>query len=53
MLRGVQAEFAHKIVTGRQIQDYIGAHAGVDLHRVFQQYLTTTKVPLLDRRSCT
>jgi hypothetical protein len=50
VLRGVQAEFAHRIVTGRQVQDYISAHAGIDLHRVFEQYLTTTKVPLLEYR---
>jgi aminopeptidase N len=50
VLRGVQAEFAHRIVTGRQIQDYISTHAGIDLHRVFEQYLTTTKVPVLEYR---
>ena len=50
VLRGVQAEFAHRIVTGRQVQDYMSAHAGIDLHRVFEQYLTTTKVPVLEYR---
>jgi aminopeptidase N len=50
LLRGVQAEFAHRVVTGRQIQEYMSAHAGVDLHRVFEQYLTTTKVPVLEYR---
>ena len=50
VLRGVQAKFAHQIVTGRQIQEYMSAHAGVDLHRVFEQYLTTTKVPVLEYR---
>ena len=37
-------------MTGRQIQEYMSAHAGVDLHRVFEQYLTTTKVPVLEYR---
>jgi aminopeptidase N len=50
VLRGVQAKFAHQIVTGRQVQEYMSAHAGVDLHPVFQQYLTTTKVPVLEYR---
>jgi len=50
VLRGVQAQFAHQVVTGRQIQEYMSAHAGIDLHRVFQQYLTTTKVPVLEYR---
>jgi aminopeptidase N len=50
VLRGVNATFAHRIVTGRQIQDYISTHAGVDLTRVFEQYLTTTQVPTLEYR---
>jgi aminopeptidase N len=50
VLRGVQREFAHKVVTGRQVQEYMSAHAGVDLHRIFEQYLTTTKVPVLEYR---
>jgi aminopeptidase N len=50
VLRGVQAQFAHQVVTGRQVQEYMSAHAGVDLHRVFEQYLTTTKVPVLEYR---
>jgi aminopeptidase N len=50
VLRGVQARFAHQIVTGRQVQDYMSDHAGVDLHKIFQQYLTTTEVPTLEYR---
>jgi aminopeptidase N len=50
VLRGVNATFAHQIVTGKQIQDYFSAHAGVDLSRVFAQYLTTTRVPTLEYR---
>jgi aminopeptidase N len=50
ILRGLNTEFRHRIVTGRQVQDYISAHAGVDLHRVFEQYLTTTKIPVFEYR---
>ncbi len=50
VLRGLQSQFAHQIVTGRQVQEYMSAHAGIDLHRVFEQYLTTTKVPVLEYR---
>jgi aminopeptidase N len=50
MLRGVNRTFAHRIVTGRQVQDYLSDHAGIDLHRVFEQYLTTTKVPTFEYR---
>src|SRR4029079_5583978 len=50
VLRGVNATYAHQIVTGKQIQEYFSAHSGVDLSRVFQQYLTTTEVPTLEYR---
>jgi aminopeptidase N len=50
VLRGVQRKFAHKVVTGRRVQEYMSAHAGVDLHRIFEQYLTTTRVPVLEYR---
>ncbi len=47
-LRGLQSQFRHQIVTGQQVQDYISRSTGVDLSRVFAQYLTTTKVPVLE-----
>jgi aminopeptidase N len=50
MLRGVNRAFAHRIVTGRQVQDYLSDHAGIDLHPVFEQYLTTTQVPTFEYR---
>ena len=48
MLRGLNAEFRHRIVTGKQVQDYIGAQSGVRLDKVFQQYLTTTRIPVFE-----
>ena len=45
ILRGLNATYWHKIVTGQQVQDYISHHAGLDLSRVFAQYLTTTRIP--------
>ncbi len=50
ILRGLAATYRHQIVTGKQVQDYTSQAAGVDLSRVFQQYLTTTKVPVLEYR---
>jgi len=50
ILRGLQATFRHQTVTGKQIEDYMSAHAGVDLSRVFAQYLTTTKIPVFEYR---
>ena len=50
ILRGLNTEFGHRIVTGRQVQDYISVKAGIDLSRVFAQYLTTTKIPVFEYR---
>ncbi len=45
ILRGLQRTFRHQTVTGRQVQEYMSREAGVDLSKVFAQYLTTTMVP--------
>ena len=51
ILRGLNAEFRHEIVTGRQVQEYISLHAGTDLSTVFEQYLTRTEIPRLEYRT--
>ncbi len=48
ILRGLQQTFRHQTVTGRQVEDYISRAAGVDLSKVFEQYLTTTQIPEFD-----
>ena len=45
ILRGLNQTFRHQIVTGQQVEDYISRQSGIDLSKVFQQYLTTTKMP--------
>jgi aminopeptidase N len=50
VLRGLNAEFGHRIVTGRQVQAYMSAKAGIDLSKVFAQYLTTTRIPVFEYR---
>jgi aminopeptidase N len=47
ILRGLQHDFRHQVVTGQQVRDHISREAGVDLSKVFEQYLTTTDVPVL------
>jgi aminopeptidase N len=37
-------------VTSAQIEAYISEHAGTDLTKVFDQYLRTTMVPVLEYR---
>ncbi|MEP6590823.1 MAG: M1 family metallopeptidase [Gemmatimonadota bacterium] len=48
ILRGLNATFWHQTVSGKQVEDYISHEAGVDLSTVFAQYLTTTKIPVLE-----
>ncbi len=47
ILRGLIADFWHQTVTTEQIESYISNKAGTDLSKVFDQYLRTTKIPLL------
>jgi aminopeptidase N len=47
IMRGLNADFWHQTVTTEQIESYISTKAGIDLSKVFDQYLRTTKIPLL------
>ncbi|HEX7295584.1 MAG TPA: M1 family metallopeptidase [Pyrinomonadaceae bacterium] len=47
ILSGLNADFWHQTVTTEQIEAYITTKAGIDFSKVFDQYLRTTKVPLL------
>jgi aminopeptidase N len=48
ILTGLNKTFWHQTVMGSQVQQYISQRAGVDLSRVFDQYLNTTMVPTLE-----
>jgi aminopeptidase N len=48
ILRGIQSRFRHQTVTGQQIEDYMIQASGLNLAPIFQQYLTTPKVPVLE-----
>jgi aminopeptidase N len=50
ILMGLQKDFYHQTVTTQQIEAYITEHAGIDLSKVFDQYLRTTKVPMFSYR---
>ena len=50
ILRGLNADFWHQTVSTEQIESYITKKAGSDLSKVFDQYLRTTKIPLLKYR---
>jgi aminopeptidase N len=48
ILRGLNKIFWHQTVTTKQIEDYISRQSGLDLSKVFDQYLRTTKIPTLE-----
>ncbi len=47
MLLGVNKKFFHKTVTTNDIEKYISSFLRLDLKGIFDQYLRTTKIPLL------
>ncbi len=48
ILRGAQQTFRHQTITGSQLEEYMSRQAGVNLGKVFDQYLRTTKIPMLE-----
>jgi aminopeptidase N len=47
ILIGLNTDFWHQSVTTQQVESYISQKAGIDLSKVFDQYLRTTQIPLL------
>jgi aminopeptidase N len=50
ILRGLQQTFRHQAIAGQQVRDYISREAGIDLSKVFQQYLETARIPEFEYR---
>ncbi len=48
ILRGLNQNFYHQTVTSKQIEEYISKQAGLDLSKVFDQYLRTVNIPVLE-----
>ncbi len=48
ILRGANATFRHQTITGIDLQNYISREAGIDFSKVFEQYLMTTRIPVLE-----
>jgi aminopeptidase N len=40
--------FYHQTVTTRQVEDYISTQSGKDFRKLFDQYLRTTNIPVLE-----
>ena len=48
ILRGLNKTFYHQTVTGKQVEEYMSKNSGIDLSKIFDQYLRTTMVPTLE-----
>ena len=48
ILRGLNKTFYHQTVTSKQVEDYISKQSGINFSKVFDQYLRTIKVPVLE-----
>jgi aminopeptidase N len=48
ILRRLGKTFWHQTVTTKQIEDYMSTQSGLDLSKIFDEYLRTTKVPTLE-----
>lgn len=47
ILRGLNKVFYHQTVTTQQVEQYISKESGKDFQKIFDQYLRTTKIPVL------
>ncbi len=50
VLQGLNKRFWHQTVTSEQIENYISTASGIDLSKVFAEYLTTTMIPVFEYR---
>ena len=48
ILRGLNTTYYHQTVTTKQIEDYISKMSHRDLSQLFNQYLRTSKIPVLE-----
>ncbi|GGG10880.1 peptidase M1 [Dokdonia pacifica] len=47
-LRGLNTKFCHQTVTTKQVENYLSVTLKKDLNAFFNQYLRTTKIPVLE-----
>ncbi len=51
ILQGLNKDFWHQTVTTAQIETYISQKSGIDLSKIFDQYLRTIKIPVLNYKT--
>lgn len=48
ILRGLNKDYYHKTVDSKDVEGYISRQSGKDMSGIFDQYLRTTKIPVLE-----
>lgn len=48
ILRGLNAVFYHQTVTSKKVEDFISKESGFDCSSIFNQYLRTIQIPVLE-----
>jgi len=48
ILRGLNSTYYHQTVTSKQVEDYISKQSNTDFSKVFDQYLRTVRIPVLE-----
>jgi aminopeptidase N len=48
ILRGLNADFYHQTVSSKDVEAYFSKKSGKDLSKIFDQYLRTTMIPVLE-----
>jgi aminopeptidase N len=51
ILRGLNKDFYHQTVNTEQIENYMSEKLGLDLSKVFDQYLRTAQIPVLEYKT--
>ncbi len=48
ILRGLNKDYYHKTVDSKDVENYFSKQSGKDLSKIFDQYLRTIKIPVLE-----
>jgi aminopeptidase N len=48
ILRGLNSTFYHQTITSKQVEDYISKESKINFSKVFDQYLRTIQIPVLE-----
>lgn len=48
ILRGLNKDFYHKTIDSKDVEDYFSRKSGINLAKIFDQYLRSTKIPVLE-----